>query len=106
MANRRKGRGPAILGLDPSSLGARIHKLGILRPETKGSDKAVLLPSTIPQLVEVPPNIEAKRIISYFIAVRSYSSNPSLLKDDFKLQLFPGCWQTICRYYFARASWD
>jgi hypothetical protein len=27
---------------------------------------------SIPQYVEVPPNIEAKRIISYFYAVLSY----------------------------------
>jgi formate hydrogenlyase transcriptional activator len=28
----------AVLGLNPSTLRARMHKLGILRPETKGSD--------------------------------------------------------------------
>ncbi|MCX5906082.1 MAG: hypothetical protein NTY64_02550 [Deltaproteobacteria bacterium] len=28
----------AILGLHPSTLRARMHKLGILRPETKESD--------------------------------------------------------------------
>jgi hypothetical protein len=29
----------------------------------------------IPQYIEVPPNIEAKRIISYFSAILSYWSN-------------------------------
>ncbi len=29
-------------------------------------------PQSIPQHIEVPPNIEAKRIISYFSAVLSY----------------------------------
>ena len=63
----------AILGLHPSTLRARMHKLGIVRPETKepGLDCPTLLQS-IPQYVEVPPNIEAKRIISYFSAVLSY----------------------------------
>jgi transcriptional regulator with GAF, ATPase, and Fis domain len=28
----------AILGLNPSTLRARMHKLGIVRPETKASD--------------------------------------------------------------------
>jgi len=28
----------AILGLNPSTLRARMHKLGIVRPETKGAD--------------------------------------------------------------------
>jgi formate hydrogenlyase transcriptional activator len=33
-----KGGAAAILGLHPSTLRARMHKLGIARPETKGSD--------------------------------------------------------------------
>ena len=33
-----KGRAAAILGLTPSTLRARMHKLGIVRPETKESD--------------------------------------------------------------------
>jgi hypothetical protein len=56
-------------------------------------------PQSIPQYIEVPPNMKAKRIISYFSAVLSYSSNPSLLKDDSKLLIFSGCWQTICNGY-------
>ena len=36
----------------------------------------------IPQYVEVPPNIEAKRLGSYFSAVLSYLSNPLLLKNE------------------------
>ena len=55
-------------------------------------------PQSIPQYIEVPPNIEAKRITSYFSAVLSYSSNPLLLKDDSKLLFFSGCWQAICNY--------
>jgi hypothetical protein len=31
-------RSAAILGLHPSTFRARMHKLGILRPETKESD--------------------------------------------------------------------
>jgi hypothetical protein len=45
-------------------------------------------PQSIPQYVEVPPNIEAKRIISYFSAVLSYQSNPLLLNDESKLMIF------------------
>jgi transcriptional regulator with GAF, ATPase, and Fis domain len=33
-----KGGAAAILGLHPSTLRARMHKLGILRPEAKESD--------------------------------------------------------------------
>jgi transcriptional regulator with GAF, ATPase, and Fis domain len=33
-----KGGAAAILGLHPSTLRARMHKLGILRPEIKESD--------------------------------------------------------------------
>ena len=33
-----KNGAAAILGLHPSTLRARMHKLGILRPETKASD--------------------------------------------------------------------
>src|SRR4030042_6913410 len=61
-------------------------------------------PQSIPQYIEVPPNIEAKRIISYFYAVLSYSSNPLLLKDDSKLLILPGCWQAICNNYLAGAT--
>ena len=43
---------------------------------------------SIPQYVEVPLNIEAKRIVSYFSAVPSYESNPMLLKDESKLLIF------------------
>jgi hypothetical protein len=35
-------------------------------------EKRLPSPQRIPQYVEVPPNIEAKRIISYFCAVLSY----------------------------------
>ena len=41
----------------------------------------------IPQYIEVPPNIEAKRIISNFNTVLSYSSNPPLFKGDSKLSI-------------------
>jgi transcriptional regulator with GAF, ATPase, and Fis domain len=34
----KKDEAAAILGLPPSTLRARMHKLGILRPETKESD--------------------------------------------------------------------
>ena len=53
-------------------------------------------PQRIPQYIEVPPNIEANQIVSYFSTVLFYQSNPLLLKDDSKLPIFSGCWQTIC----------
>jgi len=43
---------------------------------------------SIPQYVEVPPNTEGKRIVSYFSTVLLYQSNPLLLKDDSKLLIF------------------
>ena len=48
--------------------------------------------------MEVPPNIEVKQIVSPFSTLLSHSSNPALLKDDSKLLLFSGCWQSICKY--------
>ena len=39
-------------------------------------------PQRIPQYIKVPPNIEAKRIISYFSDVLSYSSKPLLLMNN------------------------
>ena len=49
----------------------------------------VAFPQSIPQYVEVPPDIEAKRVRSYFSAVFSRLSNPLLLKDEFtRLILF------------------
>ena len=42
----------------------------------------------IPQYAEVPPNIEAKRIISYISPVPSRLSNQLLLKDNFMLMIF------------------
>jgi hypothetical protein len=45
------------------------------------------LPSfqSIPQYLEVPPNIEAKRINSYFYSLLLCQSKPLLLKDDSRL---------------------
>jgi hypothetical protein len=43
---------------------------------------------SIPQYAEVPPNIEAKQIISYFSVTLSHQSNPLLLKDESKLLIF------------------
>ncbi len=43
---------------------------------------------SIPQYIEVPPNIEVKQIVSYFSTVLFYQSNPLLLKDDSKLLIF------------------
>ena len=53
---------------------------------------------SIPQYIEVPPNIEAKQIVSYFSTVLFYQSKPALLKDDSKLLIFQGCWQATCNY--------
>jgi hypothetical protein len=53
---------------------------------------------SIPQYVEVPPNIEANQIVSYFSAILFYQSKPLLLKDDSKLLFFSSCWQPICYY--------
>jgi hypothetical protein len=69
------------------------EKTALLQAVRKGEDNEnnhPLLPSPqrIPQYVEVPPNIEARRIILYFSDVLSYSSNPALLKDDPKLLFF------------------
>ena len=62
----------AILGLNPSTLRARMHRLGIVRPETGGQIKLPGFPQSIPQYIEVPPNIEVKQIVSCFPAVLSY----------------------------------
>jgi len=85
---RAKDGAAAILGLHPSTLRTRMHKLGMVRPETKNQIRLSTSFQSIPQYVEVPLNIEAKRIISYFSAVLSYRSNLLLLKDDFTLLIF------------------
>ena len=55
------------------------------------------LHSKIPQYVEVPPDMEAIQIISYFSAVLSNASNPLLLRtiSNFRFYLF--YWQATCR---------
>ena len=51
-----------------------------------------------PQYMEVPPNIEGKKIVSAFSTLLFYSSNLSLLKDDSSLPSLPACWLTTCKY--------
>jgi quinol monooxygenase YgiN len=50
--------------------------------------RSQIKPLCPPQYIEVPPNIEVKRIISYLSAVLSHSPNPLLLKDVSKLLIF------------------
>jgi len=50
------------------------------RPETKNHLKLFTSPQRLPQYVEVPPNIEARGIISYLFDVLSFWSNPLLFK--------------------------
>ena len=80
-------------------------KTAILQAVRKKEDNAnnhplLPFPQSIPQYIEVPPNIEVKQIVSYFSAIPSYQSNPPLLKDDSSPLPFSGCWQAICNYYF------
>ena len=69
----------------------------------KAAGPDVLLHTTslqrFPPYIEVPPHIEAKQMDPYFPTVLSYSSNPLLLKDDFKILILSGCWQAICNNY-------
>ena len=58
--------------LFPKNWGASLVSLGIVRLKTKEPGGNVHSLQRIPQYVEVPPNIEAKRIISYFSNVLSY----------------------------------
>jgi len=48
-----------ILGLNPNTLRARMHKLGLFQAEDKEPDKLSGIPQRSPQFMEVPPNIEA-----------------------------------------------
>ena len=43
---------------------------------------------SIPQYVEVPPSIEAKRIVLFFSTSPSYLANHLLLNDKYKLLIF------------------
>ncbi len=61
----------AILGLHPSTLRARMHKLGIVGRRPRSQIKLAGSPQRIPQYIEVPPNIEAKQIVSFFSTVLS-----------------------------------
>jgi len=40
----------AIPGIHPSTLRAKMHKLGIIRSETKGPDQPVRIPSKVPSI--------------------------------------------------------
>jgi formate hydrogenlyase transcriptional activator len=62
----------AILGLHPSTLRARIHKLGILRPGSKSQIKQPGSSQRFPQYMEVPPNIAAQQVLSTFSMLLSY----------------------------------
>ena len=46
-------------------------------------------PQRIPQYVEVPPNIEAKPIGSFFPELLFHSSNKLLLRDNSRFSSFP-----------------
>jgi hypothetical protein len=61
------------------------------------SDEAVRLLQITPQYIEVPPNIEAKQIVSSFTTVLSFQSNPSLLNDDSMIPFISDIWQAICK---------
>jgi hypothetical protein len=45
-------------------------------------------PRYLPQDIEVPPNVEAARIIPYVSVVPSKSSNHLLLKDELEIPIF------------------
>jgi hypothetical protein len=62
--------------------------------------KCLHLLQSIPRYVEVPPNIEATRIISCFSAVLSCYPNQLLLKVDSKIMISFGYWQTICYHMY------
>lgn len=52
-----------------------------------------------PQYMEVPPNIEAKPIVSPFSTFLSHSSNLPLSIHYSSFLSFPGCWQATCMYH-------
>ena len=77
----------AILGIHLSTLERGCISSG---SSGRGHKNQIRLSTSLqrfPQYVEAPPNIEAKRIISYVSAVLSYSSNSQILKDESKLLL-------------------
>ena len=57
-------------------------------------------PQTIPQYIEVPPNIEVTLIISCFSVVFFCWSNRLLLKNESDILIFYCCWQAPCRCSF------
>ena len=52
----------------------------------------------IPQYIEGPPNIEAKRIISCFSVIPSYWPNHMLLMVELNSWFSFGYWPATCRY--------
>ena len=58
----------------------KMHKLGVGRRQKNQIRLSTSL-QRIPQHIEVPPNIEVKQIVLYFLTVLSYSSDQLLLKD-------------------------
>jgi hypothetical protein len=56
--------------------------LGAMSEEVVEEDtnaKETVFPQRLPQSIEVPPNVEAKQIVSPFSTLLSYSSNHALL---------------------------
>ena len=47
--------------------------------EEDANAEETVFPQKLPQSIEVPPNVEAKPIVSPFSTLLSYSSNPPLL---------------------------
>ena len=79
-----------------------LRGVGVTRTAKRTQDQ-IRLPTSLqslPQFIEVPPNIEIKPIAPGSFPLLYYSSNPLLSKDDSKLLIFPAVGKsfanTIC----------
>ena len=78
----------AILGLHPSTLRARMHKLGIVRPEIKRVGLSCPAPLKVPTpYIEVPPNMEEHGfILNSSKKYEDYQAVFFVLSVDFHLE--------------------
>ena len=56
--------------------------------EEDANARKIVIPQRAPQSIEVPPNVEAKHIVSLFSPLLSYSSNPLVIKVRFLTLVF------------------
>jgi len=83
-----------------------LRGVGVTRTAKRTQDQ-IRLPTSLqslPQFIEVPPNIEIKPIVPGSFPLLSYSSNPLLSKHDSKLLIFSAVGKSFADTIFGRRA--